>query len=69
MQEKDLLWHHNFAADVLSGINNGSGYLNRACFSEEATFHISSKVIDSIFRIWGSQNPHDVENMNTLARN
>jgi hypothetical protein len=44
LQENDLLWCYNSAVDILSWIGEGSGYLGKVCFSDEATFHISGKV-------------------------
>ncbi|GBM01363.1 hypothetical protein AVEN_135788-1 [Araneus ventricosus] len=35
-----------------------SDYLNRICFSDESTFHVSGMVNRHNVHIWGSENPH-----------
>ena len=49
-----------FVADILERIHVDNEYLQRVCFSDESTFHISGKVNRYNVRIWGSQNPHVV---------
>jgi len=36
------------------------GFLDRAVFSDESTFHISGKVHRHNVRIWGTENPHEM---------
>ena len=33
-------------------------FLNRICFSDEATFHVSGMLNKQNARIWGTENPH-----------
>lgn len=40
--------------------NPSSQFLNRNCFSDEATFYTSGNVNRHNLRIWGSENPHHV---------
>ena len=49
-----------FATDILERIDVDNEYLQRVCFSDESTFHLSGKVNRHNVRIWGSQNPHVV---------
>ncbi|GBM07010.1 hypothetical protein AVEN_63457-1 [Araneus ventricosus] len=53
-----------FAVEMLSCIENEHDFLNHIIFSDEATFHVSNKVNKHNCRIWGSENPqavHEVE--------
>jgi hypothetical protein len=58
LQENYLPWGYNFAVDILSRTDKDNGYLSKVCFSNKATFHISSKVNHHNCHTWGSQNPH-----------
>ncbi|GBM64477.1 hypothetical protein AVEN_194235-1 [Araneus ventricosus] len=42
----------------MNRIDVENDYLNRICFSEESTFHVSGTVNMHNVRIWGSENPH-----------
>ncbi|GBN06733.1 hypothetical protein AVEN_109423-1 [Araneus ventricosus] len=51
-----------FAAEMLSRIENEHYFLNRVIFSDEAAFHVSNKEnISTTGRIWGSENPRAVQ--------
>jgi hypothetical protein len=47
-----------FANDILNLIDEDNDFLQRVCFSGEATFHVSGTVNTHNLRIWGSENPH-----------
>lgn len=53
----DFAWCCDY---IIYQMYNDSDCLKRVCFSDKATFHISRKVIQRNFHIWGSQNSHDV---------
>jgi hypothetical protein len=60
LQENYLPRRYDFAIDILSRIDEDSGYLSKVCFSDKATFHIPGTVNRHNCRIWGSENPHVV---------
>ena len=39
-------------------ISEDEKFLNRVCFSDEATFYVSGKINTHNVRIWGSEHPH-----------
>ena len=39
-------------------IEEDGHFLNRICFSDGATFHVSGKLNKHNARIWGTENPH-----------
>ena len=39
-------------------IKKDGHFLNRICFSDEATFHVSGKLNKHNARIWETENPH-----------
>ena len=47
-----------FAVNILEKMEEDGHFLNRICFSDEATFHVSGKLNKHNARIWGSENPH-----------
>ena len=49
-----------FATLMLEWIDANNDYLNKVCFSDEATFHTSRNVKRHYVRIWGPENPHVV---------
>ncbi|GBM87830.1 hypothetical protein AVEN_38498-1 [Araneus ventricosus] len=50
-----------FAVEVLDRIENEHDFLNRIIFSDESTFHANNKVNKHNCRIWGSENPHAIQ--------
>lgn len=50
----------DFAELMLARINMDDTYLDKVCFSDEATFYISGKVNRHNVQIWGSENSHEV---------
>jgi hypothetical protein len=46
-----------FANDILNLIDEYNDFLQRVCFSDEVTFHISGTVNKHNLRIWGSEKP------------
>ena len=49
-----------FTTLMLEGIYANNDYLNKVCFSDEATFHTSRNVNMHNLWIWWSENPHVV---------
>ena len=49
-----------FATLMLEWIDANNDYLNKICFSDEATFHTFGNINRHNVRIWGSENPHVV---------
>jgi hypothetical protein len=50
--ENDLPQHNDFAANILPWIDKDNDYLNKVCFSDEATFHILGKANGPNSHIW-----------------
>ncbi|GBL83282.1 hypothetical protein AVEN_110615-1 [Araneus ventricosus] len=50
-----------FAVEMLSRIQNEHDFLNSIISSDEGTFHVSNKVNKHSCRIWGSENPFAVQ--------
>lgn len=49
-----------FAVDMLQRIQHDEDFLKKVCFSDEATFHVSGTINRHNVRIWGSETPHAV---------
>jgi hypothetical protein len=49
-----------FAKDVLLKVEADENYLRRWIFSDEAMFHVSGRLNRHNYRIWGSENPHAI---------
>jgi hypothetical protein len=60
LRENDKPVHHTFALKMLSRLDDDNAFMKRTVFSDEATFHVSSKMNRHKCRIWGSENPHKV---------
>ena len=58
LKPDDKLKLKEFALDILEKIEEDGHFLNRICFSDEATFHVSGKLNKYNARIWVSENPH-----------
>ncbi|GBN85451.1 hypothetical protein AVEN_67197-1 [Araneus ventricosus] len=58
LQPNDCPRRAEFAIEILNRIDVENAYLNRICFSDESTFHVSGMVNRHNVRIWGSENPH-----------
>ena len=52
-----------FADNMLQRIFDDKEFLKRICFSDEATFHISGKLNKHNVRIWGSEHPHEIREL------
>ena len=52
-----------FADNMLQRISDDKEFLKRICFSDEATFHISGKLNKHNVRIWGSEHPHEIREL------
>ena len=57
LKPDDKLKLKEFALDILEKIEEDGHFLNRICFSDEATFHVSGKLNKYNARIWVSENP------------
>lgn len=58
LEPNDKPRRKDFAINMLERISEDETFLNRVCFSDEATFHVSGKLNTHNVRIWGSENPH-----------
>lgn len=58
LQPNDLPRRAEFATEILNRIDGDNDYLNRICFTDESTFHVSGMVNRHNVRIWGTENPH-----------
>ena len=45
---------------MLDRLDSDPGFLKRDCFNDESTFYIYGLVNRHSLRIWGSENPHDI---------
>ena len=54
LQPNNMPRRKEFAVNMLQRISEDEAFLKRVCFSDEATFHVSGKLV----RIWGSENSH-----------
>lgn len=63
LQPNDLPARYDFASNMLLKIDNDNGYLQKVVFSDESTFHINGIVNRHNCRIWGSENPRVVREM------
>ena len=52
-----------FADNMLQRISEDEKFLKRICFSDEATFHVSGKLNKHNVRIWGSEHPHEIREL------
>lgn len=50
-----------FASFMLNGIDDNPNFLQRVLFTDEATFHINGSVNRYNCRIWGSQQPNEIQ--------
>ena len=58
IQPNDMPRRKEFAVNMLQRISEDEAFLERVCFSDEATFHVSGKLNKHNVRIWGSENLH-----------
>ena len=54
LQPNNMPRQKEFAVNMLQRISEDEAFLKRACFSGEATFHVSGKLNKHNVRIWGS---------------
>ena len=52
-----------FAVTMLHRLDSDPGFLKRVCFSDESMFHVSELISRHHSRIWGSQNPHETDEL------
>jgi hypothetical protein len=55
----DKVKWYDFRCNFLRKIAYDGAIMNKAVFSDEATFHLSGRVNPHNLRIWGSENPHE----------
>ena len=60
LEHPDYEKRESFARTVLDLINTDATFLQRVCFTDEATFHVSGNVNRHNVRVWGRENPHGV---------
>ena len=58
MQPNDRPLRAAFATDILNRIEEDNEYLQRVCFSDEATFYVLGRVNRHNVRVWGSERPN-----------
>ena len=58
LKPEDYEKRQQFAQTILTRMDRDRQYLDKICFSDEATFHISGRVHRHNVRIWGKENPH-----------
>ncbi|GBM55079.1 hypothetical protein AVEN_145140-1 [Araneus ventricosus] len=58
LEANDCPRRAEFAIEILNRIDVENDFLNRICFSDESTFHVSGMVNRHNVRIWRSKNPH-----------
>lgn len=63
LKPNDLPARYDFASDMLLKIDIENGYLQKVVFSDESTFHVCGIVNRHNCRIWGSENPHVVREL------
>ena len=51
---------NEFAVTMLLRLDSDPGFLKRVCFSDESTFHVSGLINRHNSTTWGSQNPHEI---------
>ena len=55
--------NEKFADNMLHRISEDKEFLKRICFSDEATFHVFGKLNKHNVRIWGSEHPHEIREL------
>ena len=63
LQPNDKPKRKEFADNMLQRISEGEEFLKRICFSDEATFHFSGKLNKHNVRIWGSEHPYEIREL------
>lgn len=61
IKEDDKPRRYNFAVEILNKVEEDNDFLRKVIFSDEATFHVNGVVNRHNCRIWGSENPHVVQ--------
>ena len=62
-QPNDEPKQKEFADNMLQRISEDEEFLKRICFSDETTFHVSGKLNKHNGRIWGSEHPHEIREL------
>ena len=55
--------NEEFADNMLQRISEDEEFFKQICFSDEATFHVSGKQNTHNVRIWGSEHPHEIREL------
>ena len=63
LQPNDKPKRKEFADNMLHRISEDEEFLKRICFSDEATFQVSGKLNKHNVRIWGSEHPHKIREL------
>jgi hypothetical protein len=69
LKPDDKLRRFQFAKDILPNVEADENYLRRWIFSDEATFYLSRRVKRYNCRIWRSENPHAIREIETDSAN
>jgi hypothetical protein len=60
LKPDDKIRLFQFAKDILSNVKADENCFRRWIFSDEATFYVLGRVNRHNCRIWGSENPHTI---------
>ena len=63
LQPNDKPKRKEFADNMLQRISEDEAFLKRIFFSDEATFHVSGKLSKHNVKIWGSEHPHEIRDL------
>ena len=63
LQPNDKPKQKEFADNTLQRISEDEAFLKRICFSDEATFYVSGTLNKHNVRIWGSEHPHEIREL------
>ncbi|KAJ9600337.1 hypothetical protein L9F63_009365 [Diploptera punctata] len=61
LEPNDIPKRAEFANTMLDRLGADPDFMTKIFFSDEATFHLSGKVNRHNVRIWGSENPHAIQ--------
>ena len=63
LQPNDKPKRKEFPVNMVKQIFKHETFLKRVYFSDEATFHVSGKLNEQHVRIWGSEQPHVIREL------
>ena len=60
LKPEDKPRRKEFAVTMRHRLDSDPGFLKRVCFNDESTLHVSGLINRHNSGIWGSQNPHEI---------